>query len=216
MPLPRPFKLRKPKALGLQRTSSAFRDLVAELDTSGVDSVLDIGAGGFVGATTTEHLLDVLDARVTAIELDADRADALRKRFGDRVEVVVGDAWEWDDGRAFDLVVLDIDTPRIPGIFEEHLEGRLLQLVRPGGLVISVIVSDVALAYHGPKAMRAENEPEMAAFLDGYFGTRHLTETAVKERFARHAHYRALALVDKWRDDPANYVAWLALQRLRS
>jgi protein-L-isoaspartate O-methyltransferase len=213
MPLPRPFKLRKPKALS-QRPASAFRDLVAELDTNEIGSALDVGAGGFVGATTTEHLLDLLEAPVTAIELDADRAEALSERFGDQLEVVVGDVWKWDEERAFDLVVLDIDTPRIPGIFEEHLEGRMLELVRPGGLVISVIVSDAEQAYHGPKALPAENEAPMVAFLERYFGTRKLTESGVKAQFARHPHYRALALVDKWRGDPANYVGWLALRRL--
>jgi SAM-dependent methyltransferase len=196
-----------------RRRETSFRRLLRSLDLEQVGSVLDIGAGGFQGETTTRHLLDVLDAPVTAVELDPGRAAALVERFGDRLEVVCADAFAWDDPRAFDLVVLDIDTPRIPALFEEQLDTGVLERVRPGGVVIAAVVADAEQAFHGPKALPAANEPLIVPFLERHFGTRKLTDEGVKAHYAEHPHYRALALIDKWRRDPANYMAWLALQR---
>jgi predicted O-methyltransferase YrrM len=215
MAITSPLKPIDGAALRVRRKSTSFRSLLRALGLRRVDSVLDVGAGGFVGETTTTHLLDLLDAAITAVELDRDRVAALRERFGDRLEVVCGDAFEWDDGRAFDLVVLDIDTPRIPAIFEEHLEGRLLELVRPGGVLIIAIVCDLDQAFHGPKALPSSNEPLIAPFVERHFGSRRLTDRGLKAHYADHPHYRALAMVEKWPRDPGNYIAWLALQRRR-
>jgi SAM-dependent methyltransferase len=215
MPITRPLDPIDGTALRVKRGDTSFRSLIATLDLGHVGSVLDVGAGGFVGETTTVHLADLLTAPITAVELNRERADALAERFGDRLEVVCADAFDWDDERAFDLVVLDIDTPRIPAIFETHLEGKLLDLVRPGGVLISVIVNDAQQAFHGPKALPASNEELISSFLERHFGSRRLTDRGLKAHYADHPHYRALAMVDKWQGDPANYIAWLALQRRR-
>src|SRR5205807_5733414 len=69
-----------------RNSDSSFRDLVAALQLQGVARILDVGAGGFLGETTTIHLLDLFpDAQITAVELDAERADALKEKCGDRM-----------------------------------------------------------------------------------------------------------------------------------
>jgi predicted O-methyltransferase YrrM len=214
MPITRALEPIDVARLRVKRRATSFRSLIAALDLRRVDSVLDVGAGGFVGQTTTTHLVDLIDAPITAVELDPDRAAALTEAFGDRLEVVCADAFDWDDDRTFDLVVLDIDTPRIPAIFEEHLEGRLLALLRPGGVLITVLVNDADQAFHGPKALPASNEQLILSFLERHFGSRRLTDRSLKRHYAEHPHYRALAMVEKWQGDPANFIAWLALQRL--
>src|SRR2546421_4153499 len=104
-------------------SDSSFRDLVAALQLQGVARILDVGAGGFLGETTTIHLLDLFpDAQITAVELDAERADALKEKFGDRMEVVAGDIEEYAPPEPFDLVVIDLDSQRVPLVFDRLLE----------------------------------------------------------------------------------------------
>ena len=152
--------------------------------------------------------------QVTAVELDADRAAALKERFGDQLDVISADIRDANLGRDFDLVVLDLDSTRIPMIYEELLTGAVTGLVRPGGVVIALVITDTWQAFHGPKAFPLANEELLSSFMDRHFGTRTLSDEFVKSFYADDPHYRALALVDKWRGDPANFIGWLALQRL--
>src|SRR5436190_24126964 len=81
------------------RSNSSFRDLLEALHLDGVDTILDIGAGGFCGETTTIHLAELFDAHIVGVEIDAGRAGKLHERFGARVEVVAQDVEEWATDR---------------------------------------------------------------------------------------------------------------------
>ena len=47
-----------PAAIAHATPASSFRDLLFALDLDDVEGVLDVGAGGFCGETTTVHLLE--------------------------------------------------------------------------------------------------------------------------------------------------------------
>src|SRR4051794_41368686 len=103
MAITSPLKPIDGAALRVRRKSTSFRSLLRALHLRRVESVLDVGAGGFVGETTTTHLLDLLDAAVTAVELHPERVAALEERVGDRLEGGCGGAVKWGDGRALAL-----------------------------------------------------------------------------------------------------------------
>ncbi len=198
----------------LTLSDSSFRDLVAALGGHH-RRILDVGAGGFVGATTTVHLLDLFpDAHVTAVELDPTRADALREEFGERIEVVTADIAEYEAEELFDLIVIDLDTGAVPHIFDVLLEEVLLPLTRPGGLIVTIIVLDLFNAYHGPRPLLARDaEPEMCAFMLRRFGYLYLTDARVKAAYADHGELDPVVTVEKWRADVHNISGWTALRR---
>lgn len=70
------------------RNPRAARDIVAALQPAGDDIVLEIGPGD--GALTRE--LVTLGRPVRAIEIDPELAARLRKTFGDKLDLVEGDA----------------------------------------------------------------------------------------------------------------------------
>src|SRR4051812_28417177 len=87
-------------------SDSSFRDLVDALQLDAVARILDVGAGGFLGETTTIHLLELFpEADITAVELDEERAKGLEEKFGDRLGVVAGDVEAYAPPAPFDLIV---------------------------------------------------------------------------------------------------------------
>ena len=196
-----------------EASPSAFRDLVAALGPLDVTRILDVGAGGFVGDVTTRYLLELFpEATVTAVELDPGRADALRERFGDQVEVVTGDIREIPFDEPFDLVALDLDSGAIPLIYEELIDGVIANATHANSVVVTLVMTSHEQAFSGPKAFKSGAEFH-AAFMTREFGALELTDDVLKAHFDVNPRYDALVLVDKWRDDPANFIGWLALRR---
>jgi SAM-dependent methyltransferase len=106
-----------------------------ELSALGGD-VLEVGPGP--GLTT-----DVLSAalpRLTAIELDAELADALHARLaGGNVEVVHGDAtaMPFEDGR-FSGAALFTMLHHVPTAeLQDRLFGEVMRCLRPGGVFVA-------------------------------------------------------------------------------
>ncbi len=122
---------------------SGFRAILKLLSLSRGCRVLDVGAGGFMGTTTTVHLLDVLAPEVIAKEINPERANKLAEKYSDRLTVITGSFEQSVTqllGQAkFDLVVFDIDTPLIPKIFDSMLDTATAVLA-PRGFVISVFI----------------------------------------------------------------------------
>ena len=192
---------------------SAFRDLLAALRPAEAKRILDVGAGGFRGDVTTKYLLELFpEAQLTAIELDEQRAEAVRERFGDRVRVVTGDIRTAELTGPFDLVAIDLDSGGIPMVYEELLDGRIAALTRPGATIVAHVMTSHDRAFHGPKAFASGAEFH-EAFMQREFGVLELTDEFTKTHFERNPRYDAIALLDKWRDDPANFMGWLALRR---
>ena len=129
----------------------------------------------------TSHLLELCDAEVLALDVDAVRCRRIHDnlaRLGLQAEVRAADAGEpgtWWDGRPFDAVLLDAPCtasgivrrhPDVPWLRrpsdvarlaaqQDRLLAALWPLVRPGG----------TLVYCTCSVFRAEGEDRMAAFL---------------------------------------------------
>ncbi len=108
--------------------------------------------------------------RLTACELDSDRAEAARANFAaagvaDRIDVLVGPAAESlaglvaDGSGTYDLAFIDADKESYGGYYEGCLE-----LLRPGGLIVidNVLrggdVTDPATPNEGTRVVAALNE----------------------------------------------------------
>ncbi len=103
--------------------------LLGGLDTSAPLNILDACAapGG-----KTAHLLEASAARVTALDIDAQRCERITQnlqRLGLRANVVVADAAEparWWDGELFDAILLDAPCTA-SGIVRRHPDVRWLR-----------------------------------------------------------------------------------------
>ena len=168
-------------AEGWFSVQDAAAQLAAPLTVAGLPSgarVLDACAapGG-----KTAHLLECADVHVTALEVDAQRAERIHEnlsRLGLQAEVRTADAGQsqaWWDGQLFDAVLLDAPCTA-SGIVRRHPDVRWLRrdtdvaqlvqqqkrllhalwpLLKPGG----------RLVYATCSVFKAEGEHQIAAFL---------------------------------------------------
>ncbi len=94
------------------------------------DAVLEVGPGF---GPATEVLASRAD-RLTALEIDRGLASALRRRLGDRVEIVEGDAtaMPFSDG-AFSAVMCFTMLHHVPSADDQdRLFGEVHRVLRPG------------------------------------------------------------------------------------
>jgi hypothetical protein len=195
-----------------ERTNSSFRDLVELLVPQKINRILDVGGAGFLGETTTVHLIDLFpEAEITVVELDQARADAMREKFGERLQVVNSAVEDFTHSSAFDLIVVDLDTTRMPGVFD-LLPGKLAELLASNGFVLAGIFTDVEKAFEGDNSLPAANAPLIRPALEERFGTPHITNDVLKSYFDKDPFYEAIVSVDKWRGDEANFIGWLLLR----
>ena len=124
------------------RRSSLAAELVAALDVSDVDTVLEIGAGK--GALTSPLVAHCRDAQVVAVEIDPRLCGLLRERFGARDNVQV---------RERDFFELELPKQRysVVGNLPFHCTSAMLRRLvegpdRPRDIV--VIVEDRAAIRH--------------------------------------------------------------------
>ena len=168
---------------GVVSVQDGAAQLAAPLLLSGLKSVhpfrvLDACAapGG-----KTAHLLELVDCRVTALDVDPERCERIHqtlRRLGLQAQVLVADAADpsaWWDGQLFDAILLDAPCSA-SGIVRRHpdvrwlrresdiaqlaaLQARLLKalwpLLKPGG----------RLLYGTCSVFRAEGEDQIQTFL---------------------------------------------------
>lgn len=195
-------------------TESSFRDLVASLGCT-PRRILDVGAGGFVGETTTVHLVELFPtARITAVEYVAERIDPLRERFGPRLDVVQADIADYQPDAPFELVVVDFDLAVLHGRFRIPFDDVFIGLTAPGGILVTDMLVNHHNAFHGPQGtVSPDAEQPLLEFLDREFGTTIVTPEVLVTRLADHPTLEPLALVEKWRGDSSNFVGWAAFRR---
>jgi SAM-dependent methyltransferase len=132
----------------------ALRDLVVPYALAGArlgDDVLEVGPGP--GLVTDLLRPDV--PHLTAVELDADLAQALAQRLaGTNVDVVHGDATAlpFDDGRFTGAVSFTMLHHVPSAALQDRLFGEVARVLRPGGVFVasdSVASDDLAAFHHG-------------------------------------------------------------------
>jgi SAM-dependent methyltransferase len=192
---------------------TGFAEILNSLNLPAHPAILDVGAGGFTGETTTIHLVKVPGARIDAIELVPERAQRLADKFTGKVNVINGDFLQHRFERVYDLVVLDLDSQIIPALYESWLFGKVKEILKPTG---TVIVLCFGYAPPGPTPdFGLADEVQVLAkdFLARYFGAQQLTPKVVAATFDRNADYRFLSMIGKQRKPPPETIVWIALQR---
>jgi hypothetical protein len=196
------------------RERTPFRRALDDLGLPRTSRVLDVGAGGFAGDVTTRHLVDLFDGPVAAIERDPERVAALAERFGSDVTVTEGDAFADPLGGPYDLVVVDLDSGLIPRAFERLLPTLQALELAPGGVVVLGLITDLALAYGGPRALDPAGAADMGAFLKRRFGRLRIDEDALAAGVAPLGAWTVAGLVAKY-DDPLSFMSWAILRDRR-
>jgi len=193
--------------------NSGFRAILKSISLGPVPRILDVGAGGFAGETTTVHLLDLFPGVVDAVELNAERADVLQKKLGDRVRVINADVSDYVPGAPPDLLVVDLDSNTIPMQYLEVLP-KFHGLLPSGAKVISLIIYDCEACYLGEKPLLDKaGYSDQSAFMRSYFGAERLTPAKAASALRKHG-WRFLGLVDKWMGaGPGLAVGWLYFSR---
>jgi 16S rRNA (cytosine967-C5)-methyltransferase len=129
----------------------------------------------------TAHLLELVDAEVTALDIDPVRCARIEEtlaRLGLRARVVAGDAaqpQQWWDGRPFDAILLDAPCTA-SGIVRRHPDVRWLrresdiaQLAQTQARLLAVLWpllrQEGRLVYCTCSVFRAEGEAQVQTFL---------------------------------------------------
>lgn len=190
----------------------SFPRLVDALGLPAAPRILDVGAGGFQGETTTIHLVKIPNAVIDAVELDPQRAAALQAKFGDRINVIQGNFLTIDLPRQYDLVVLDPDAFLIPDIFRQWLAGRVKSVLDPAGKVATLCFG-LAPERPDPAFGLADDVRILARnFLLEDFGTATLDKATVRNRFARDPDFSFVEMFGKHGLMP-EAIVWIGLKR---
>ena len=195
---------------------SGFRAALKSLVLPPSPTILDVGAGGFAGATTMVHLVDCFPGVVDGIEIRPERAKAVAEKFGDRVRLFTGDFLQMEAAWAYDLLTFDLDSGLQDALFNLFLP-RAAAMLAPHGKVVAGIIYDLEGAYGGETPLlnpvgRADHE----AFMTGFFGTTALTPETAAPALAKQG-FAVLGLVDKWMaSGQKNAIGWLVLEKLQA
>lgn len=189
----------------------AFPWLLQALSIPPGARVLDVGAGGFTGKSTTVHLRDI-GARITAVELDSGRAARLQELYPD-IKVIVSDIrlYDYADG-PFDLAVFDLDTGLTPLVMKELVPAARRHL-RPGGLLITMLIYDSEATYGGAQPLLAASGRKFQDdFLNGFYGATRVGVRTAGLAMANHG-FEVLGVVDKYLGASRRGVGWLVLRK---
>lgn len=189
-----------------------FRRVIDALGLPPAPRILDVGAGGFLGATTTIYLTAIKDAVIDAVELDPQRAVALQDKFAGRIRVIQGDFLTVELAHQYDLVVLDLDAFLIPDIFRHWLSERVRSVLAPNGKVVTLCFG-LAPDRPDPRFGLADDVRILANnFLREDFGATSLDEATVRRRFAQDPDYEFVTMLGKQGRMP-EAIVWLGLAR---
>jgi len=210
----RPLSTRSPAVLDERDAPAgqrlAFPWILSRLKLSQGFCAVDVGAGGFVGKSTTVHLC-ALGGRTIALEINADRAAALQAAFP-AIDVRCQDirTFDWSGG-PYDVVVFDLDSGLIPLIMTELIQATRPHLA-PGGVVIAVVIYDSPAAFGGDKPLvnplgRKQNDQ----FMQDFYGA-HRVGIAVADHAVSKYGYEAIGVVDKYLGSAQRGVGWLVIR----
>jgi predicted O-methyltransferase YrrM len=191
----------------------AFEKVLASLNLPPNPTILDVGAGGFLGTNTTVYLLKLPGAKIDAIEVHPERAKALAEKFAGRLTVIADDFTQHEFSGWYDLIVLDPDSQYIPAIFEQWLPGRVKMLLKPGGAVIAVCFGyapEVPIETYG---LAEEVQVLAKDFLTRKFGAMTLTPDIVNAAYNKEPDYRFVSMLGKLGNPPPETIVWIGLQR---
>ena len=176
--------------------NSSFRAILTRLLVPKGCLALDIGAGGFLGNTTTRHLVEVLDADVDAVEIDADLAHKLDEKFAGRIKVHNLAIQDFPRaGRRYDVIVSDL--PMVPWQINTFAPDWLENL-KPGGYYIFCTVYDLAGMFDGKEPLMDRSvRPDFEKFLLERFGTIKIDPRTAQKSFIG-SSLTVRAIVDKW------------------
>ena len=193
---------------------SGFRAIIKGLKLPPKPRILDVGAGGFAGETTTVHLLELAGGEIDAVEINAERASALQKKFGKAINVINRGFGEFVAEAHYDLIVFDLDSNMTATQYTKFL-APASKMLRPGGKVISNIFYDSALAFDAnSKLLNPSNRTAYEIFMREYFGVLKLEREVAAGRLRREG-FATLGLVDKWMGTGrANAIGWLVLEKI--
>ncbi|MFI5013591.1 MAG: rRNA adenine N-6-methyltransferase family protein [Hyphomicrobiales bacterium] len=192
----------------------AFLEVVKALQLPDRADILDVGAGGFAGANTTVHLLKLKDPKIDAIELDSERAKALADKFAGKINVISGDFLTHEFGKAYDLVVLDLDSNIIPALYESWLPGKVKSLLKPGGAVVVLCFGYAPDVPNDSYGLALEIQVVAKAFLQRHFRATSLTPAVVKAFYDADPDYAFVTMLGKsnaWRQPET--IVWIGLRR---
>jgi trans-aconitate 2-methyltransferase len=187
------------------------REVLDRLDLRGDERVLDAGCG--TGRVTAALLERLPRGEVVAVDGSPAMIEAVRERFGERVQAQVAD-----------LVQLELDRP-VDAIFStatfhwiadhERLFARLLEALVPGGRLVAQCGGKGNIAEVEAAVARVSEREPFAAALAGWPGPWNFAATGeTAERLRR------LGWVDVWTwyqevrvepEDPHEYIGTVAL-----
>jgi hypothetical protein len=204
------FRLNTERAGG-----SGFAAILNSIDIPKRSTVVDVGAGGFTGRTTTDPLINQGFERVICVERNPQRCDALRKKYGSRIEIREGPYGELGVSCAFELIVFDIDSPLAPLIYDRLIDFAVEDGLIAGGYLVCLVIYDLKAAYSGSvPPLDPRGYASQAEFMRRYFGSETLTEEIVSAAFANHPGFEFVALVDKYLNTSGpRCVGWTVLRR---
>lgn len=191
---------------------SAFRAIVTRLLVPKGCSTLDIGSGGFLGNTTTRHLVEVLDAEVDAVEIDTELARKLDEKFAGRIKVHAMAIQDFPRaGRQYDIIVSDL--PMVPWQINEFAPDWLENL-KPGGYYIFCTVYDLVGMFDGKEPLMDRSiRPDFEKFLLERFGTTTIDPRTAQKSFIG-SPLTVRAIVDKWcMKSPRRGFGFIVLQK---
>ena len=217
------WKRKKPQPTGasagpidLSRSKIPFDAILLSLGLGRQSTALDIGAGGFVGASTTRYLIDRLQNPVVGLELAPERCDALKEKFGAALDVRNGDIRTYDfGGKTFDVVVADVDCFLIPEVFDDWLPNTLHGLLKPGGFAILVNFDHIKDPIDASAGISAEVQEGVLPFLIKKFGDRRVTGDNVRSAYANDPLFEGIDAVGKW-NGRENVLNWVILRKRSS
>jgi tetratricopeptide (TPR) repeat protein len=194
-----------------------FRTVLNSLRLPASPSILDVGAGGFLGSTTTVHLAKVPGARTDAVELVPELARKLDEKFAGQINVVNDDFLSYPFNKRYDLVCLDLDSGLIPALFENWLPGKVKEVLNPTGAVIVLCFGYAPKSFSPEFGLAEESQMLANRFLPRYFGTNVLTPDLVNAVFEKNTDYRFVSMAGKeFHDGRPETIVWIGLQRRAS
>ncbi|AIF82013.1 hypothetical protein I862_07295 [endosymbiont of Acanthamoeba sp. UWC8] len=208
------FQKRKRNIILSPLKKTNFENLIEYLDTSLIRNILDIGAGGFVGETTTKHLTNYFkQSKIIALEKRIEACEQLEKKFAGKIEVICGDIANFNKGAPYDLIVIDLDASLITWIYEELLENQLYKLLKPNGYIIAIGIANIknAKKFFSEEAARTLQE-QWCPFMKKYIKASGMTLENMKIKFHESDKYYVLNVLDKW-DKKENVVNWVFFQK---